>query len=272
MEEKKLIDIRKIIGDKNPKLLKFLPNFLIRYIQRVLHEVDVNEVIVSNKNKHNQDFCQAVIDRFNIKIEVEGIENVPLNGGVTLAMNHPLGGMDAMALVTALKNQRSDLKFIVNDILLHLDSMNGMFVGVNKHGKNSNSNLLKIDEIFSSGNAVCIFPAGLVSRKINGKVQDLEWKKTFVSLSIKHNQPIVPVYIDGKLSNFFYRLANFRKSIGIKANIEMFFLVDELFKQKDVTMKLIFGKPIYPEMLDKSKSQKGWAEEIRRQVYSFSEK
>jgi putative hemolysin len=187
-------------------------------------------------------------------------------------MNHPLGGMDAMALVTALKNQRTDLKFIVNDILLHLESMQGMFVGVNKHGRNSNSNLLKIDEIFSTGSAVCIFPAGLVSRKTHGKVQDLEWKKTFVSLSIKHNQPIVPVYIDGTLSNFFYRLASLRKAIGIKANIEMFFLVDELFKQKNATMKLTFGKPIYPESLSKSRSQKEWANEIRAQVYSYSEK
>jgi putative hemolysin len=272
MKENKLIDIRKVIGDKNPKLLKLLPGFVIRYIQRILHEKEVNEVVETNKDKHNQDFCQAVIDRFNIKLIIEGIENVPSNGGVTLAMNHPLGGMDAMALVTALKNQRTDLKFIVNDILLHLESMKGMFVGVNKHGRNSNSNLLKIDEIFSTGSAVCIFPAGLVSRKMDGKVQDLAWTKTFVSLSLKHNQPIIPVYIDGKLSNFFYRLAAFRKAIGIKANIEMFFLVDELFKQKDVTMKLTFGKPIYPDSLDKSKSQKQWAEEIRNQVYSFSEK
>ncbi len=272
MEEKKFIDIRKIIGDKNPKLLKLLPNFIISYIQRILHEKEVNEVISSNRDKHNQDFCEAIINRFNIKLLVDGIENVPVTGGVTLAINHPLGGMDAMALVTVLKNHRKDLKFIVNDILLHLESMQGMFVGVNKHGRNSNSNLLKIDEIFSTGSAVCIFPAGLVSRKINGVVQDLEWKKTFVSLSIKHNQPIVPIYIDGKLSNFFYRLANFRKAIGIKANIEMFYLVDELFKQKDTTMKLTIGKPIYPKDLEKSKSQKDWASDIRRQVYSYSEK
>ena len=272
MKETKFIDIRKIIGDKNPRLLRLLPNFVIRYIERILHEQEVNEVILDNKDKHNQDFCQAVIDRFNIQLEVTGIENVPTTGGVTLAMNHPLGGMDAMALVTALKNQRTDLKFIVNDILLHLESMQGMFVGVNKHGRNSNSNLLKIDEIFSTGSAVCIFPAGLVSRKTHGKVQDLEWKKTFVSLSIKHNQPIVPVYIDGTLSNFFYRLASLRKAIGIKANIEMFFLVDELFKQKNATMKLTFGKPIYPESLSKLRSQKEWANEIRNQVYSYSEK
>ena len=123
MKETKFIDIRKIIGDKNPRLLRLLPNFILRYIERILHEQEVNEVILDNKDKHNQDFCQAVIDRFNIQLEVTGIENVPTSGGVTLAMNHPLGGMDAMALVTALKNQRTDLKFIVNDILLHLENI-----------------------------------------------------------------------------------------------------------------------------------------------------
>jgi putative hemolysin len=185
-------------------------------------------------------------------------------------MNHPLGGMDALALVTALKNHRTDLKFIVNDILLHLESMKGMFVGVNKLGKNSNSNLLKIDEIFSTNSAVCIFPAGLVSRKTDGHVKDLQWKKAFVSLSIKHDQPIVPIYIDGKLSNFFYRLANIRKSLGIKANIEMFYLADELFKQKNVTMKITIGKPILPSEIDKTKSQQKWAEWIQEKVYSLN--
>ena len=270
MEDNKLIDIRKLIGSKNPTLLKWLPGFVINYLKRVLHEDELNYVIRTNKDRVNQDFCQAVIEHFNIDLTIEGIENIPQESGVTLVMNHPLGGMDALALVSALKHHRTYLKFIVNDILLHLESMKGMFVGVNKHGRNSNSNLLKIDEIFSTGNAVCIFPAGLVSRKTNGIVKDLPWKKTFVSLSLKHNQPIVPIYIDGELSNFFYRLANFRKKIGIKANIEMFYLADELFKQKNKKMKITVGKPIFPIEIDKSKSQQKWAEWIQEKVYTLA--
>jgi hypothetical protein len=163
--EEKFIDIRKLIGSKNKALLKWLPSFIIAYFKRILHEDEINFIISKYRDKTNENFCEAVINHFNIKLDVDGIENIPQTGGVTLAMNHPLGGMDALALVTALKNHRTDLKFIVNDILLHLESMKGMFVGVNKLGKNSNSNLLKIDEIFSTNSAVCIFPAGLVSRK-----------------------------------------------------------------------------------------------------------
>jgi len=271
-EIEKFIDIKSIIQSKNPKLINWIPRFLMSYLKRVLHEEDVNKFIFENREKHNQEFCQAVIDYFNIQIKVEGLEHIPVEGGVTLAMNHPLGGMDAMALVTALKTKRTDLKFIVNDILLHLASMKGMFVGVNKHGKNSNDTHQKIDEIFSQGNAVCIFPAGLVSRMIDGKVQDLEWKKTFVSLSLKHDQPIVPIFIQGQLSNFFYRIYKLRTFLGIKANIEMFFLVDELFRQKDVTMKITIGQPLYPIEFTKEHSHYKWAQYIRSKIYTFSNK
>lgn len=269
MDQDKFIDIRKLIASKNPTLLKWLPGFVIRYLKRILHEDEINQFLADHRYDKNEDFCKAVIDYFNIKIEITGIANIPKEGGVTLAMNHPLGGMDAMALVTALRDHRTDLKFIVNDLLLSLENMQGMFVGVNKHGKNSERTHDKIDDLFASDRAVCIFPAGLVSRKKKGRVRDLEWKKTFVALSVKHGNPIIPIYIDGKLSDFFYRLANFRKFIGIKANIEMLFLADELFSQRDVKMKLTVGKPIFPDQLDDTKSYRTWAQWVREKVYEL---
>jgi 1-acyl-sn-glycerol-3-phosphate acyltransferase len=269
MEAKKFIDIRKLIGSKNPTLLRWLPNFVIKYLERILHQDEINQFLIDHPTQKNEAFCRAAIRFFNITIEIEGLENIPQSGGVTLAMNHPLGGMDAIALVDAISSKRTDLKFIVNDLLLNLEGMKGMFVGVNKHGKTNESIHQKIDELFHSDKAVCIFPAGMVSRKQKGLVRDLEWKKTFVMLSKRANHPIVPIYIDGKLSNFFYRLSNFRKFIGIKANIEMLYLSDELFKQKNVTMKFRVGKPITPEMLDESKSHREWAQWIRNSVYEL---
>lgn len=269
MENKKFIDIRALIGSKNPTLLKWLPGFVLRYLERILHQDEINQFIIDHPTYKNEAFCQAVIDYFNIKIEVEGLENIPENGGATLAMNHPLGGMDAMALVTAIQHRRVDLKFIVNDLLLHLEGMKGMFLGVNKHGKNNEGTHQKIDDLFGSDQVVCIFPAGLVSRKVGGKVRDLEWRKTFVALSIKHNNPIIPIYIDGTLSRSFYRLANFRKFLGIKVNIEMLYLADELFKQRNVTMKLRIGKPIDPSTFTDDKSYREWAAWIREKVYEL---
>lgn len=269
MEAKKFIDIRKLIESKNPTLLRWLPNFVVKYLERILHQDEINQFLIDHPTQKNEEFCRAAIRFFNITIEIEGLENIPQSGGVTLAMNHPLGGMDAIALVDAISSKRTDLKFIVNDLLLNLEGMKGMFVGINKHGKTNEKIHQKIDELFHSDKAVCIFPAGMVSRKQKGLVRDLEWKKTFVMLSKRANHPIVPIYIDGKLSNFFYRLSNFRKFIGIKANIEMLYLSDELFKQKNVTMKFRVGKPITPEMLDESKSHREWAQWIRNSVYEL---
>lgn len=270
MEPKKFIEIRKLIASKNPTLLRWLPGFVLNYLERILHQEEINQFIIDHPTEKNEAFCAAVIRYFNIDIEIEGIENIPATGGVTLAMNHPLGGMDAMALVTALQHHRTDLKFIVNDLLLSLEGLKGMFVGVNKHGKSREGTHQKIDELFASDHAVCIFPAGLVSRKQKGLIRDLAWKKTFVMLSVRNNHPIVPIYIDGKLSNFFYRLSNIRKSLGIKANIEMLYLSDELFRQRHVKMKLRVGKPIYPDQLDDSKSHHEWAQWIREKVYEMA--
>ncbi len=272
MTQKKFIDIRRLIGSKNPGLLKWLPGFIIRYLERILHQDEINAFLEAHPDKKNQEFCTEVINFFNIRIEVSGIENIPKTGGATLAMNHPLGGMDALALVSALKDHRRDIKYIVNDLLLQLEPLRDLFVGVNKHGKNSEGTYQKIDELFASGQLVCIFPSGMVSRKRKGEIRDLEWKKTFVALSKKSNIPIIPVYIDGKLSNFFYRLANFRTFLGIKANIEMLYLSNELFKQRNQTIRFVVGKPIMPEEIDDSKNYRDWALEIRNRLYNLAKK
>ena len=147
-----------------------------------------------------------------------------------------------------------------------------MFVGVKKHGKLNGNTVKMIDKAFEENGLVCVFPAGLVSRKVNGEVMDLDWKKTFVDLSIKHKNPIIPIYIDGKLSNFFYRLSNFRKFLGIKVNFEMLYLVNELFKQKGVKITFKVGKPIYNEDLDTSKSTRKLAAWVKEKVYELAKK
>lgn len=268
----KLIDIDHLIESKNPRLKKLLPGFAIRYIKNIIHQDEVNEFIELNKNLKNEEFCLAVLNNFNVKVKIKGIENIPSEGGFIGAANHPLGGMDAMALVSVIHHKRKEIKFIVNDLLLHLENLKGMFQGVNKHGRNSHDSLKQVDNLFTSNHAVFVFPAGLVSRKIKGKIVDLEWKKTFVSRAVKYNKPIVPVYIDGNLSNFFYRLSKLRTLLGIKANIEMFYLVNEMFKQKNRTIKIYVGKPIYSSEIDNSKSHAEWAKYIKEEVYSLKEK
>ncbi len=270
MAEGDFINIRKIIGSKNPRLLKWIPGFIIRYLERILHQDEINEFIRTH-DSYNQQFCTDVVNYFNITYEVKGLERIPKEGKCVLAMNHPLGGMDALILVDALKNHRTDMKFIVNDILMNLKPLKDIFVGINKHGKTKGSSLKQVNELFASEQLVCIFPAGLVSRKIKGKIQDLEWKKTFVKQSRTNNQTIIPIHINGKLSPFFYRLANFRKFLGIKANIEMLYLADELFKQRNQHIVFTVGEPISTEQLNSFNSDKEAADYIRNYVMNLNE-
>ena len=268
--EQKFIDVEKIIGDKNPTLLKRLPGFVLNYLKRILHQDEVNRILYENRELLGSDFCDDIIQRFSITVSANQVQNVPKEGGVILACNHPLGGMDAMAVSHLMAKHRKDFKFIVNDILLELPNLRGIFTGVNKHGSNAAASLKKVDELFGSSEAVFVYPAGLVSRKKNGQVQDLEWKKTFVTRAKKYNTPIVPVHISGQLGGFFYNLANLREWLGIKANIEMLYLVNEQFKLKAKPIHVTFGKLITPQTLTDDKTDLQWAQEIKQRVYQLA--
>jgi len=268
---KKFVDVEALILSKNPKLLRRMPRFILNYLKNKIHEDEVNEFMHIHQDKYGVDFCDAIVEHFNIDIELVGVENIPRDTGAIFVSNHPLGGMDAVAIVSALRGVRDDIRFVVNDLLLQIKNLSGLFVGVNKHGKNAADSLKSVDELFASDKAVFIFPAGLVSRKINGKIRDLEWKKTFVSRAKKYNKPVIPVFVDGKLSYFFYLLSTWRKRLGIKANIEMLFLSDETFKQKNKKIRIFFGEPIPSSYFDASKTDQEWADEVKEIVYKVDD-
>lgn len=266
-----IINIRALIASKNPKLLKWLPGFVLRYLERILHQKEINDFLNSVPDKYDEDFCDEVMRFLKLDVQVNGTENIPQSGKLVFAMNHPLGGLDAIALVSGLRKEAPKMKFIVNDLLLSLGKMNGLFLGVNKFGKNTLSKRAQINELFESDNQVCIFPAGMVSRRTSGNIADLEWKKTFVTLSRKNDRKIVPIHIEGRLSPFFYGLSNLRKKMGIKANIEMLYLSDELFKLKGSKIVLNIGTPIDLKEFEPQQSDLACAQSIKRIVYQLGD-
>lgn len=271
MSAQKFIDIRKLVVSKNPKLARLIPGFVYRYLRKILHQDEVNDFMLRNGHLKNADFCEEVVKEFNLKIEIQGLENIPAQGGVVLAMNHPLGGMDAMALVHAIKHRRKDIKFIVNDLLLNLYPLKELFVGVNKHGANDRKLHVQMTELFSSDQVIGLFPAGLVSRRKGGVVKDLEWKKTFVRYAKRNHKPVIPIYIEGSLSNFFYNLSNFRTNIGVKANVEMLYLSDELYRQKGKHIRFVVGQPIDIALWKAEESDEDVAAAIKEEVYKLGE-
>src|SRR5690606_16988352 len=240
-EKEKFIDVRKVIQDKNPALLKWMPGFLLRYITRIAHEDDVNALMTKNGHLHGLDFVDALIEDFGVEVVLSGEKNIPLEKQVIFAANHPLGGLDGIAFMHALGKYRKDIKFLVNDLLSNITNFGSLFVPVNKHGSHGRQATAVIEETYATAGAVLVFPAGLVSRKQEEGIKDLEWKKSFISKARKYKKDIVPVYIEGKNSSFFYNLARLRKKMGIKANIEMFYLADEMFAQKGKKVTIHVG-------------------------------
>lgn len=267
--ESKFIDIRNIIHSKSPRLARWVPQFLISYLQKIIHEDEINEIMFRFQDLYGLDFVDALIDHLGVKVNLRGVENIPLSESVVFVSNHPLGGLDGIAFMHAIGIYRRDVKFLVNDILMNIKNLEPLFIPVNKLGNQGKNRIQAIDSAYAQDHALLVFPSGLVSRKIDKKVEDLEWKKSFVSRSKKYKKNIVPVHIEGENSNFFYNLANIRKKIGLKANIEMLYLPKELFLQKGQTVNITIGEMIPYTLFDTTKSEQEWAKEVREVVYSI---
>lgn len=268
MEIIKFIDIEKILKEKSPSLYKWLPRFLINWLKKKLHEDELNGAMTRHQHQFGLEYNEAAVQEFGVHVQSEHAERVPVQGGVIIASNHPLGGLDGIALIKSVGEIRPDVRFLVNDILRNLKNYQDVFVGVNKVGATTRDALRVIEEVYASDAAVLVFPAGLVSRKQQGQIKDLEWNKSFVSKALKYHKPILPVFIEGQNSSFFYNFAMWRKRLGIKGNIEMLWLPDEMFKQRGQTIRIHFGKPFDPSLLDSSRDQSEWAQLIKAYVYS----
>jgi putative hemolysin len=267
----KIIDIAKIYKEKNAKAFKYTPNFLINYIKKIVHEDDLNSFQHQSGHLYHLDYCDASIAELKLNIQYTGLENIPKDGGFILASNHPLGGLDGIALIQTVGKVRKDIHFLVNDMLTNLKNFGDLFIPVNKVGANASENLRRIEKIFAGDNGTLLFPAGLVSRRNKGVIKDLEWNKSFVAKAQKYNKPIIPVLLKGALSSWFYNLSAFRKMIGIKANIEMLYLADELYKQTGKTLQITIGKPIEAKVFTNEHTPKVWASIVREYVYAMQE-
>jgi putative hemolysin len=263
------INIRKVFQEKNPKIARLLPGFIFRYIEKVIHQREVNEYLSKYGHLEGVPFINASMEYFNITIEIKGIEQIPVNGRYLFVSNHPLGGFDGVILIKLITDKFGTVKVLVNDILMNLKNLEKQFLPINKHGNQSKEAVASIESAFASEIQMLTFPAGLCSRKIKGQIVDLEWKKNFLSKAISTNRDIVPIHFSGGNSKFFYNLSNFRKKLGIKANIEMFYLVDELFKHKNKTFTISFGKPIPFSVFSKSGNLKEQAEKLRLFIYDL---
>lgn len=263
------IDIEEIIAAKSPALAKKIPGFLVNYLKRIIHQDVINEVLSNFKHLRDAEFAAATLDFLGVTYKAFGTENLPHGGRYIFVSNHPLGGMDGLVFITEMAKHYDNIKFPVNDLLTFLKNLNGIFLGINKHGAQGRAAILKLEEAYASDCQILYFPAGLCSRKIKGEIRDLTWQKSFITKAIQYERDVVPLHFSGKNSNFFYNLSNIRMRLGIKTNFEMLYLPDEMFRQKGKEISLIFGKPISWRSFDNSRTHAEWAEEVKKFSYEL---
>ena len=263
------IDVEQVLYSKNPALKKAVPGFIIRYLKRIVHQNELNEFLRLNGHLKDAEFIKAGLNFFNIGYKVYGKEYIPITGRYIFVSNHPLGGLDSLVFIYELSKYFKNLKFPVNDILMNITNLSGIFLPVNKHGAQGREAARQIEETYASESQILYYPAGLCSRKKKGIIRDLQWHKSFISKSVQYKRDVVPAYFSGRNSNFFYNLSNFRNFLGIKANIEMLYLVDVLFKQKGKAIDLIFGKSIPWQTFDDSRRAPEWAEWVKGKSYEL---
>lgn len=245
------IDVDKVLRDRLTKHYKYIPRFVVRWLERTICQDKLNAILTKMAGKNSVDAATAALDEMNITVNATGLDHLP-EGRFMFVSNHPLGGLDGLALISLLGNRYDKkIKFLVNDLLMAVQPLRGVFLPVNKYGNQARAAAVQIEEALQSDNQFITFPAGLCSRmQPDGSIADLPWQKAAVAHAINHHRDIVPIYFDAHNSRFFYRFAKWRKKLGIKFNIELIFLPKEMIKKCGSTLRVMIGEPIPWNTLD----------------------
>lgn len=265
----KHIDIARIIEEKNIKLLNSLPDFLVRWIAKIIRQDECNGIIDKYEGYSGKDFLAKMIEEFNLKLDIKGKENLPQNGRCFFAANHPYGILDGIILTHIVSEKYGSLKAIANDAFMLVPQLHPFIATVNVYDSTSKEYIKALNDTYDSETAITHFPSGEVSRIYNRKVQDSAWQKSFIKKAISSKRDIVPIYFYGRNSNLFYSIYMLRQLFGIKMNIELILLPRELFRKRNKTIKVIIGKPISYSLFDNSLSHRDWAQNVRLQVYNL---
>ena len=264
-----ILDIEQVIKSKAGKKAKYIPKFVINWFKNFMHLDYINDYL--KEGYVGVEFCENCLKYLGVEIEVIGRENLPKDGRrYTFVSNHPLGAIDGVTLGAIIgREYDGKIKYFLNDLLMNLKGMAPLGIPVNKLGGQARNLSRLVNEVYESDNQVLVFPAGLCSRVIDGKIQDIEWGKSFIRKSKDTGRDIVPVHFEGENSKRFYRIASWQKKLGLKFNFAMMLLPDEMYRSAGRKYRITIGKPISADSFDKSKSDFEWAQDVRAHVYNL---
>lgn len=264
------IDMDSIVRQRAGSKARFIPRWATAALARFVHQDYINGYLC--QGRVGVDFCQGTLDHLGVTVSVEGLENLPPDGTLcTFVSNHPLGAIDGVALGAVIGSRYDGrVKILVNDLLMNLKGLAPLCIPVNKLGRQSRSLSALLDEAYRSHNQIVTFPAGLCSRLgDDGEIRDLQWKGSFVKKSVETGRTVVPIHFMGQNSPRFYAVARWCKRLGLKVNLAMALLPDEMYRSRGRHYRVVFGKPLPPETFDRSRTATEWAEWLKQQVYKI---
>ena len=266
-----LINLEAAIASKAPKLRKKIPTFIIRMLERLVCQKEMNDVISRFYDHKGAAFAKAFSKDMKVTYTVKGMENLDKNGHYMLVSNHPLGGFDGISYIAVFGDFFPKIKVIVNDLLMYIEPLQSVFLPVNTMGKQKRSDMEMLQNAYNDKETQIIsFPAGFCSRYIDGKIQDIEWKKSVIKQCVDSKRDIVPMYFDGRNSTTFYALEWIRRKLGMKFNIGLILLPRQMMKTaRGKHFKIYIGKPIPYQHFNQSKTDTQWAQWLREECYKL---
>lgn len=268
------IDLNKVIESKSTTIAKYTPKFIINWLKKLIHQDEINDFLKKYPGETGFNFAQSALNELNVKgnIKYTNKSSIKSDERYIFVSNHPLGGLDGLILINEIgKNFNNNIKFVVNDFLMHIKPLEPLFVPVNKVGSMKKENVAKFEEAYTSDAQILYFPAGLCSRLINGEITDTEWKTSFIKQAVKYNRKIVPVYFSGENTQRFYKIAKWRKMLKIRFNMEMCLLPDEMFRKKNTIFDVIIGEPVAIPEIKNNKETAQMCQYIRELAYSLKQ-
>lgn len=267
-----MFTVDKIIADNLPSIDKrpYLKSPVKAALQYLLHEKEFQEFADKYPHLQGIEFTEQVLEYMDFSFSVRDNEKVriPAEGPVVIIANHPIGSLDALALIKLISEVRSDIKVVANELLMAIKPLHCMLLPVNNmKGGTPKDNLRRINEHLENEGAIIIFPAGEVSRVRPNGIRDTRWHTGFLRMAMAAQAPILPVFLDAKNSPVFYGVSMLYKPLAT------FLLVKELFNKRNKHLPARIGELIpYSSYSDLQLERKQLARLFKRHIYKLSKK
>ena len=263
----KVIDVELALQEKIPDIYKKIPGVLIRLMEKVIRQADMNRMIHESSHLNGIPLVDWVLDQFGVNIVVKGKKLIPKKGRYIYPANHPIGGLDGLAIVSVVAKIHPLIKFVANDLLRVIKGFDSISLYIARFGQINRQNAILINKTLASEAQLLVQPAGTVSKRNPVKIRDLAWNKFFIHKAIQYKRDVIPIHVQARNSRLFYNIASFRKIFRIKSNLEMFLLPREMFNKSGKTITITFGIPIAYKTFDDSRTHLEWAQKVREYVY-----